>query len=236
MGKFVINKEDFAQLPEILVRMRYCLRNQVGFSLVRVGDAENQVMAQETLYSEPELRQIWWANNEDWTGITLPNYKAGNQLINAVRQADMVGVLHQDECELWRPLTETVFSNYALRPRQICYAFINIYLPDYPEFVDLMKQYRVLLVGKPAPLFAEWLHERWQITAHSIVISNFQQLPLVLEAINQVDYDLALIAAGSNAVILAPILAGQGKVALDIGRAMNPQFWEERWASSIIKS
>jgi hypothetical protein len=229
MGKFLIKKEDFAQLPEILVRIRYCLRNQVGFSLVRVGDAENQVMAQDTCYTAAELKQIWWANDVNWTGVTLPNYTACQQLIKAVRQADIVGVLHQDECELWRPLTEKVFSHYDLRPRQICYAFINIYLPDYPEFIELMQQYRVLLVGKPAPWFAAWLHERWRITAYNLRLGSFEQLPAILTAIDQIDYDLALIAAGSNAVILASALAGRGKVALDIGRAMNPHFWEERW-------
>lgn len=228
MKKFIIKKEDFIQLPEILIRIRYCLRNQVGFSLVRVGDAENQVMAQGTFYSEADLKKIWWAKNEEWTGITLPNYAAKNQLIAAVRHADVVGVLHQDDCDLWCPLTEKVFSYNELKPRQICYAFINIYLPKYPEFIDLMRDYRLLLVGKPAPLFAKWLSENYRITANTIVISNFHQIPSVLNAIHQVDYDLVLIAAGSNAVILASTLAQQGKVALDIGRAMHPNFWEDR--------
>lgn len=228
MGDFIINDNDFVQLPEVIVRVRYCLRNQTGFSLVRIGDAENQVMAQGWLYSEADIKKIWWARNEDWTGVTLPNYQAGLDLVQSIRDADVVGVLHQSESELWKPLTEKIFTHFDIKPRQLCYAFINIYLPDYPELINLMRMYRVLLVGKLAPMFARWLSERYQISAAAEIISNYHQIPRVMASLKHLDYDLALISAGSNAVILASALGKSGKVALDIGRAMNPQLWEDR--------
>ncbi|NLB53968.1 MAG: hypothetical protein GX808_13675, partial [Syntrophomonadaceae bacterium] len=71
MADFCIQKDDFAQLADIMRRVRYCLRNGIGFSLVRVGDAENQVLAQGSVYGEESIKQIWWAEYPEWTGITL---------------------------------------------------------------------------------------------------------------------------------------------------------------------
>jgi len=56
LRRFGINDEDFINLPEIIRRIRYCLRNQLGFSLVRVGDTENEVKAQGTIYPEKKKR------------------------------------------------------------------------------------------------------------------------------------------------------------------------------------
>ncbi len=224
---FTIMEEDFVHLPEILKRIRYCLRNNVGFSLVRVGDAENQVMAQGTIYDLEEINQIWWRHNQNWTGITLPNYAARDRLIESLKSADLVGVLHQDQEFIWRPLTEKVLTVYDIKPRQICYAFINIYLAGNPELVELMKTHRVILVGKGARELATHLQQEYGMQISGTVsIKHYRELRLTLERIDRMDYDLALIAAGSNAVILSVMLAERGKVAIDIGRGIEPERWK----------
>lgn len=226
MQKFTIMEEDFVELPEILKRIRYCLRNQVGFSLVRVGDAENQVLAQGAIYSDEDTENIWWAKSEDWTGIVLPNYAARDTLIAAIIEADIVGVLHQSEEYEWKALSEKAFSIYDIRPRQLCYAFINIYMVKNPDFIALLKSHRVLLIGKAAPAFAVLLRTIFKIeVVGSIVISNYYGIPDVLKQAEQIDYELALISAGSNAVILSVALARQRKVAIDLGSAMKPSLW-----------
>lgn len=224
---FTILEEDFVQLPEIIKRIRYCLRNRIGFSLVRVGDAENQVMAQGSIYTKEQINHIWWANNENWTGVILPNYKARDRLVASVQAADIVGVLHQSEEYEWRTLTEEVFAHFNIKPRQLCYAFINVYMVNHPELLALMKQHRFLLIGKTAPEFAVLLKKRFNIdAAGSIPISNYYEIPDVLWQASQIDYEMALIAAGSNAVILATSLAQQGKVAIDFGSAMKTSLWQ----------
>ncbi len=227
MSPFTIVEEDLVELPHVIQRIRYCLRNKIGFSLVRIGDAENQVMAQGLVYSEEEIRKIWWANNEDWTGVILPNYDARDRLIASVRDADIVGVLHQNAEYEWKSLTETVFSAYCIKPRQLCYAFINTYMVDNPEFIDLLKKNRVLLIGKHAPSFGAHLKEMFRIEAAGIImINNYYNIPRVLDQARLVDYDLALISAGSNAVILATAMARQGKVTIDFGSAMRVDLWK----------
>lgn len=226
MKLFTILEEDFIGLPELLQRVRYCLRNNVGFSLVRIGDAENQVMAQGLVYSEEEIRNIWWANNEDWTGVILPNYSARDMLIASIKTADIVGVLHQSEEYEWKTLSEKIFASYDIKPRQLCYAFINTYMINNPDLITLMKRHRVLLIGKHAPSFADLLKSRFRIeAAGAIVINNYYNIPRVLSLARYIDYELALISAGSNAVILSAILARQGKVAIDFGSAMRIELW-----------
>lgn len=227
LSNFIINKEDFVELPEILKRIQYCLRNDIGFSLIRIGNAENQVMSQGYIYTEEEIRKLGWVDNEDWTGIILPNYEARDRLIESVKKADMVGVLHQTEDFAWSPLTEKIFSRFEIKPPQICYAFINVYLVNCQQFLSLMQQYNTLFVGKAAPQFASLLKSKFNITsAGEVVIHNYNEIGCVMNTIKQIDYDLAVISAGSNAVILATLLAQQGKVAIDFGRVMEPCYWE----------
>ncbi len=227
MGSFVIHKDDFAELAEIITRINYCLHNQIGFSLVRIGDAENQVMAQGSIIAEDKISDIWWAEDENWTGVTLPNFAARDRLLYAVRRADIVGVLHQDEAFIWRPLTEAVFTHYGIKPRQLCYAFINTYFSKSEQFISLLQNHRLLLIGKAASNLALLLREKYRIDIAGILtISNFSELKRVTEECKRIDFDLALISAGSNAVMLAVELASWGKVAIDLGRGMHIEFWE----------
>lgn len=237
MSSFTILEEDFIQLPEIIKRIHYCFRNKIGFALVRIGDAENQVLAQGSIYKNEEIKNIWWAENENWTGVVLPNYEARDIVIESVRKADIVGVLHQSEEFEWRNLTEAVFSIYDIKPRQLCYAFINTYMINNPDLIALMENHRVLLIGKAAPAFAYLLKTRFNINVSgAIIINNYFEIPGVLEEASHFDYEMVLISAGSNAVILASALAQQGKIAIDFGSAMNNNLWHFPLRQTIIES
>ncbi|MEN6463384.1 MAG: GT-D fold domain-containing glycosyltransferase [Syntrophomonas sp.] len=226
MYPFVIEHYPYVELPEVIEQMRYCLDRKTGFSLVRIGDGENIVMAQGLVYSEEAIRNYGWTNNEDYTGIVLPNYEAISMLIAGVKTASVVGVLHQTEAFEWRYLTERVFSAYDVRPRQLCYAGINLYMPNNPHIIDLIKNHRVLLIGKTAPVFGDMIYQKFNTVAvGSIIINNFFDISRVLHQATDFDYELALISAGSNAVILAPLLAQLGKVAIDFGSAMSTHLW-----------
>lgn len=227
MNSFIINPSDFTQLSEIVTRIRYSLRNKVGFSLVRIGDAENQVMAQGVIYNEKEIERIWWAKDYEWTGITLPNYEARNELIKSVSEADMVGVLHQSDLYIYKPLSEQIFTICNIKPKQICYGFINIYFPKSKDFVNLLRIYKVLLIGKEASNFAQILKSYYNIDAVGVIsIYKYEEITEVVKLAQEIDYDIVLISAGSNAVILATTLAKTGKVAIDIGRAANEEYWK----------
>lgn len=229
MEKFEILTEDFVLPEQILQRIRYSLRNKVSFSLVRIGDAENQILAQGVIYNEKQINLIAWANDENYTGITLPNYEARDKMIQSLKKADMVGVLDRNEVYTWKPLTEKLFPIYDIRPKQICSAFVNTNWPDNYEFISLMKSCRLLLIGKPAEAFAQFLYSRYRVnTAAAISIKNYSEITDVLSRTSNIDYDLALLSAGSNAVILAAELARRGKVAIDFGHAMDIALWKKK--------
>lgn len=227
MPKFSIDEKDFMDLSEMIQRIQYCLHNHLGFSLVRVGDAENQVMSQGILYTEEELKKIWWANNTEWTGITLPNYEAREDLVLSIKKADVVGVLHQTGNYMWKPMTEYLFDYYSIQPKQICYAFLNTYFPRSREFISLLQDSKVLYIGNPAGQFAQLMQLKFGICPAGVIpIQQYDQIPEVLKAAGQIHYDLALISAGINANILAVRLAEEGKAAIDFGRAMSSEYWE----------
>lgn len=226
MYPFVIEQHPYVELPEVIKQIRYCLQRKIGFSLVRVGDGENVVMAQGLVYSEEAIKNIPWTANVDYTGIVLPNYSARDMLLEGVKNASVVGVLHQTGAFEWRHLTERVFSAYDVIPHQLCYAGINLYMPNHPDIIDLIKNHRILLIGKAAPAFGEMMYSRFNtVAAGSIIINDFFEISRVLRQAVDFNYEMALIAAGSNAVILAPLLAQLGKVAIDFGSAMNIQLW-----------
>ncbi len=226
MYLFTIENFPYLQLPELIEQARHCLQRKLGFSLVRVGDGENIVMAQGSVYPEEQIRNIAWANDENYTGVVLPNYSARDMMLDGIRNASVVGVLHQTGAFEWRHLTEKVFSVHQIQPRQLCYAGINLYMPSNPVIIDLIIKNRVLLIGKNAPAFGEFIHSRFNTVAMgSIIINNFFEIPRVLRQATEYNYELALISAGSNAVILAPLLAKLGKVAIDFGSAMNTHLW-----------
>lgn len=229
MGKFVILAEDFISSEQIMQRIRYSLRNKVGFALVRIGDAENQILAQGVIYSEKQINCIAWADDENYTGITLPNYEARDKMIQSLKDADVVGVLDNDKLYTWKALSEMLFTIYDIRPKQICYAFVNTNWPGNYEFISLMKFCRLLLIGKSAREFADFIYSQYRIeAAGTISIRNYHEIPDVLSRARGIDYDMALLSAGSNAVIIASEMARQGKIALDFGRAMDIDLWKKK--------
>ncbi|MBA9085615.1 hypothetical protein FHR92_002082 [Fontibacillus solani] len=55
----------------------------------------------------------------------------------------------------------------------------------------------------------------------TILIDQFEDIPRVKKEIAGCDFDLCLLAAGTNALILAPYIAQTyGKVAFDLGQGM----------------
>lgn len=109
----------------------------------------------------------------------------------------MVWVMHQEGTELWRSLTEELFLYCGIKPRQLCYAFINTYFPDLRDFLSLMLEYRILLIGKPSYQFAEILKKKCGIShLAAIPLQSFDEINSLLQLASKVEYDMALISAG----------------------------------------
>lgn len=216
---------------EVLRRISKALQNKKPFSLIRIGDGENVVMSQYNILPPEKFLKTIFARHGEAVGYTLPNIKLRDQMLEAVRQADIVGVLRVKNDGVMapkrfkRPLTNKIFAYYHLRPPALCSATVNRRLVSRRLFWEILHKYRVLLISRWAKQFTDVVTRRYSKLKPNIVAAlnchDYSQLSATFRAVTKEDFDLALISAGVNAVILAPKIAqNYQKVALDFGHVM----------------
>jgi hypothetical protein len=228
---------------EVLDKIDDALVQQKPFSLVRIGDGENIILAQEKFLSDHELLNTFWVKRaqkkKDDKGIMLPCYELRDQVIEAIRKADLVGVCNQTQklgdapLKFCRDLTNKVFDFYPLNPKCLCNVWVNRQLVAYRLFWELLHQYRILIISKWADAYAAFIIKEYASIKPNIAgclsFSNFAQIKDIMDLTGKRRFDLALISAGVNAVILASKIAERyGKVALDFGKTMRFMLREHR--------
>ncbi|MEW6242382.1 MAG: GT-D fold domain-containing glycosyltransferase [Chloroflexota bacterium] len=218
--------EDYVPLPLIVERIASALAKREPFSLVRIGDGENIVLAQEVVFSLEWIRHnAGWSHSPHYCGAALPNPVLRDRMAKALKEADIVGVFARDS------LTEQVFEALGIRPKAICYAFENLYMPMYKPFVDLIRAYPPLLVGRPAERFAAFLYDQLGVKVPGALmnINSSDDIDTCLEEMARVPHQWSLVSAGVSADVIAPAMATKhGKVSIDFGHApdnvMSPDF------------
>lgn len=219
---------------KVLNLIQTALKQKKPFSLVRIGDGENIVLAQNVFLSPKEVLNTYWVKQSDTgrgKGVTLPNLNLRNKLVKAIRQADVVGICRNKNDEVCvrseykRELTNKLFDHFHLKPANLCYVFVNRKMVSYRLFWELIHRYRTLLISKWSEPYAEKITHEYADLKPQIVgcinFTHYKQIPTTLDLIKKYRFDLALISAGVNSVILAPAIAERyGKVALDFGKTM----------------
>lgn len=224
---------EFLTVNQVLRKIKRALKEKKPFSLVRIGDGENVVLAQNSVIPIDEVLKIRWAKlaNEGKKGVILPNLELRDEMVAAIKQADMVGipfwendpiVAHQ---EIKRPLTENVFEHFNIKPRRTCHTFVNRVFAQKPEFWAMLKGRRVLLISDWGDSVKEILQkEPYGLNiALTIKFTDYKQINRTLRKVskNKDEFDIALISCGVNAVVLAPKIAQlSGKVSLDFGKSL----------------
>lgn len=221
--------EEYTSAEEIVDRIGYSLSWGRPFSLIRLGDGELMVLAQELIYSFDWIeKNVPWGNSNTYCGVRLPNLELRDRMVDSITKADMVGVFADDD------FTLQVFNALNIQPRSICYAFENIYLPMFKPFVNLIRRYPPLLVGRPAEQFARYLYETLGVVVPGTVpIDGYEEIELCIEAMSGISHDWSLVSAGCNATVICTAMAEQwGKVAIDFGHAPDnamspdyPDYW-----------
>jgi hypothetical protein len=212
----ILSGNDFVGVPTIVNQIADALVGHRPYSLVRIGDGENIVMAQEKVLSLEWIgTNVGWSHSTGYCGAALPNLELRDRMVKAVKQADMVGVFACDD------LTQRIFSAFDIKPRSIFYAFDNLYMPMYKPFVDLIRKYPPLLVGNPAGRFAAYLHEKLGITVPgTVAINGYNELDTCIRQMAAIPHQWSLVSAGVNALVIADTMASEyGKVSIDFGHA-----------------
>ncbi len=217
---------------ELMERILIALENREPCSVVSVGATEAFVMAQYTLFNEidfmnhPEARiaNLGIRSGFQHRGVRFPNLQARDAAVDAVRKADIIG--YNVIVESARSLTERVFSAYDIRPELVFEANLRrvLMFSQQEKFQEMLRGRRILLISSLAPAAKIALEMEYQDIeiVGTIPIYEYEEIPSVKRQIAQYDFDLCLLAAGVNAVILAAYIAETtGKVAVDIGSGME---------------
>src|SRR5690606_14157745 len=77
---------------ESLELVRIAIMKRKPFSLVRVGDGENIVLAQQSAMTIEQVLETKWAKqaNKGQKGVYLPYLKLRDEMVYAINKADLV--------------------------------------------------------------------------------------------------------------------------------------------------
>lgn len=221
-------------------------------SIVSLGATEAFVMAQYTLLAEAEFMQHPEAlvanqgarGGHGHRGISFPNLKARDDTVEAVRKAHIVG--YNTMVESAREMAEKVLEAYAIYPRFLFEANIRrvLLFSQQEKFETMLRGRKVLLIGSLAPRLKVLRRQEYKERLNcdlvaALSIYDYEEIPAIKRKLECYDFDLCLLAAGVNAVILASYIAESlGKVAFDIGWCMDTmisgEIFIDPWLGNII--
>jgi len=242
-------KLDSAQLMDKILQ---ALDEHKPLSVVSVGATEAFVMAQYTIYSEEEFmghREAFNANLGERSGffhrgVSFPNRQARDDAVEAARKADIVG--YNTIVREARDLAEQVFHAHNIHLHYIFEANIRrVFMFSQPQkFYTMLRNRKIFLIGSLAPDARHSLNLKLKDRLNfdivgAIPIYAYEEIPLVKEEIKNYDFDLCILAAGTNALILAPYIAETyQKVAFDIGWGMQSlitgEVVHDMWIDEVI--
>ncbi|MED4224968.1 GT-D fold domain-containing glycosyltransferase [Neobacillus cucumis] len=239
---------------ELMDRILESLDQKKPLSVVSVGATESFVMAQYTVLSEEEFMNHPEAKIANQgvksgflhRGVRFPNVNLRDEVVQAVREADIIGfntlVSFADAGEL----TKRVMKTYAIEPKYYYDSYLRrVFMFSQKEkFEKMLRNRRILLIGSPADdakrVMNDTLKDKlgFEIVG-TIKIDEYEEIPQAKDQIDNYQFDLCLIAAGTNALILASYIAKKhGKVAFDIGSGMNSlhtgEVYMDYWLEHII--
>ncbi|QFT88422.1 hypothetical protein FIU87_07185 [Bacillus sp. THAF10] len=233
MDKFSLNSK-FLTNKDVLNEIKTALNIGKPLSLVRIGDGENIVLAQDDVLPMKKVLSLTWSKraNKGKKGLNLPNLKLKNELIQSIREASIVGILPNNDRRikasprLKRKLTDKIFKFHNIEPKTICDACINRDFAKDKMFWKLIRGKRILLIYRNPVELKNILTEK-PYSQRIEVCTSFRDYSQIEKTIhfaisNKDKFDIALICCGVNAVILAQRIAqATDKVCIDFGKGSN---------------
>ncbi|MFC4807988.1 GT-D fold domain-containing glycosyltransferase [Paenibacillus sp. GCM10023250] len=221
-------------LAGLLGRIESALDHKRPLSLVRIGDGENLILAQNSVWTmEQVLREAWAKKaNMGKKGVNLPNLALRDEMAAVLKQADIVGILPAGDRTigvpeyLKRELTDKVFAHFNIQPRCTCHASVNRKLAHYPGFWNLLRERKVLIITSKADELRKVLENKpYHLhIVEALAFSHYNEMQTIRNWLtaHPDQFDVALISCGVNAVILAQMVRElTGKVGLDFGKGRN---------------
>ncbi|GFN31006.1 hypothetical protein PCURB6_12660 [Paenibacillus curdlanolyticus] len=203
---------------EVYAELEAAIHAGTPCSVVRLGDGELLTLSQDIVY--PADRIASTAQFLPYAGVVPPDLAARDQLADAVRRATIVGV-PLSRRKHFQPLLYPAFRGHGLDARslRLTSSTINYSLFQEHWLKPLLQGKRLILIGNSTPALAEHLRaEGCTVTGVIAPVRGFADIERVIAEVRSCAFDLALVAAGIPAVVIACRIASElGKAALDFG-------------------
>lgn len=222
---------------QLMNNILFALERRTPCAVVSLGASESFVLAQGTvlslrqvmMHAEAEVANRGLKRGQEHRGVRFPNLQARNELAVALKAVDTIGCNLTIFDEHSGELTEKVMNYYQIRPSFIFEAYIRrvIMFSQKKKFDEMLREKKIVIICGYADEVADALNRRLKgqlnfTVVDAVKIFEFEEIPDVKRRLLSLDFDLALLAAGMNAIILAEFIANvKGKVAFDIGQGME---------------
>lgn len=190
-----------------------------GLSLVRVGD----VMA-DLVTGHLGAIQIW-----DFIGIPKPPPQPFMEALRlSLRRAGILGLTHRRPHAQW---VAAYLRQNQISPPYVADSFVNDSLLADGAIHELIRRYKVGLVGRSADAAARKLAEQGLSVAATCPLDEWQDFAAARQALAASAWEVLLVGAGEPGRILCTELAqAKASVALDVGHVLDglahPTLWE----------
>lgn len=209
-----------------------------GYSWVRIGDGELVFFQQEYVRPVKEIQKaVGWSNSNNYCGAKIPNLKLRDRMIESAKESDMVGIFQGDP-----PMLE-IFQKIGIKPKSICYAFDNVFLPMNGKFVNrILLKNKLFIVGQKSQFYKQKFKEILDINVvGTATIKDYTEIDKCMDEMCKYDYDVALVSAGVNANVICYEMSKKlNRVFLDMGHAWDnafhaPPLYKEYWLIPVWK-
>lgn len=202
----------------IFHEMQQAIQAKQPMSIVRLGDGEILTLAHDVVISAQQASKH--GAFLPYAGVRIPDAAARDQLAHSIRQATIIGIPTSRMRNFQGLLFPTLRAHgIDYRTLRMTISTINYLLYQLGYLTLLLENRRVLLVGNEAPALAPVLASRgFHIAGVVTPVRGIHDSDRVLQEIAGHQFDIALIAAGIPAVVIAQRVATElGGVALDFG-------------------
>lgn len=222
-------EQRFLPPAAVAAEMALALAQHQPWSLIRIGDGEARVLAHDILVPSAAMDPLM----NRYRGCPLPDEQARQDLIAAMRAADIVGLSPDRRHPECAPLTEQILTRLGLEPLRICSAGIAWDLVQDGRLFDLLRGRRTVVVGRRAAAAVPALEQRGASVAGTVGLEGLGGTGAAFRSLGALHsapgFDLILFAAGVPGKILAPRAARAFQaVCFDLGHAllhiMDPGF------------
>lgn len=209
----------YLMLDEILEQIKFSLKHHKPYSLVRLGHGEMHVVSYKICPNHKINR--YFDHYHQYAGITELNDEIAASMINALKKADLVGLGNHTPYN--EELLNQIIQYYGLEFPAVCNAWICVEMINSPEFFNILRAHRVLVVGRRSAEGADKLRKLGINVAGNIVHEGLESIAQTIKEISSMEnFDIALVSAGVPATIMCPEIAEKtGKVIIDFGHALD---------------